>query len=406
MSRINQYVVATATFSVALGIGFVMQNGDALAARFADTPTTATPATALSTEAAPVLVRPAPREGTAAWLVRQRIDTGVTAAILAAAGSRDATDRPAMISVVPVPAEADIVLAAAATPAEEAAPALDLPDTSLPVVSASLASAPDLVLPAMPSEPLVEAALGSDAVPDTPGPDTMEGLMPGPACQVALAAEILPAALVDLTLQAPCSPSARATIHHQGMIFTVITDDAGEARMTVPALAEGAVFMADLGEGGGAVAVVTVPDLAGYDRAVLQWQGEVGPEIHALEFGASYGEGGHVWHGAPRAADVAIVGTGGFLMRLGDGAGLNPHMAEVYTFPSGATRQSGDVAFTVEAPVTAATCGRDLAAQTIQVSPGAEPFSFDLVLAIPDCDFVGEILVLKDMILDLTVAAR
>ena len=71
-----------------------------------------------------------------------------------------------------------------------------------------------------------------------------------------------------------------------------------------------------------------------------------------------------------------------------------------------ATRQSGDVAFTVEAAVTEGTCGRDLAAQTIQVSPGAEPFAFDLTLAMPDCAFIGEILVMRDMILDLAVAAR
>jgi hypothetical protein len=176
--------------------------------------------------------------------------------------------------------------------------------------------------------------------------------------------------------------------------------------VTVPALAEGAVFMADLGDAGGAVAAATVTDVNDFDRAVLQWQGDVGPEIHALEFGARYGEPGHVWHGAPGAADLAIAGTGGFLMRLGDGLGLNPQMAEVYTFPSATTQQSGQVAFTIETPVTDATCGRDLAAQTIQVSPGAEPFAFDLTMAVPGCDFVGEILVLKDMIYDLTLAAR
>jgi hypothetical protein len=255
---------------------------------------------------------------------------------------------------------------------------------------------------------VLEAALETDAVPDVPAPmpeAVPEVASEAPACEVTLTAVAMPTALVGLTLDAPCSPSARVAIHHQGMTFTIVTDDAGQARATVPALAEGAVFMADLGEGGGAVAAVTVPDLAGFDRAVLQWQGTVGPEIHALEFGAGYGEPGHVWHGAPREADVALAGTGGFLMRLGDGLGLNPHMAEVYTFPSGMTQQSGMVQFTVEAPVTEATCGRDLTAQTIQVSPGAEPFAFDLTMAVPDCEFTGEILVLRDMILDLTVVA-
>ena len=36
MSRARQFIMAGGTFSVALGIGFVMQNGDALAGRFAE----------------------------------------------------------------------------------------------------------------------------------------------------------------------------------------------------------------------------------------------------------------------------------------------------------------------------------------------------------------------------------
>jgi hypothetical protein len=398
MSRINQYVVATATFSVALGIGFVMQNGDALAARFSEAPSTAMPDVQQVAVVAPAVVRPAPREGTAAWMVRQKIDTGVTEAILAAAAARAAVPE----TVAP---EAEVVLAAA-TKVEEAAPVMTAPAMEIAPVAAM--GAVDPVVPMLPEAPVLQAALETDAVPDVPAPmpeAVPEAVSEAPSCEVTLTAVAMPAALVDLTLDAPCSPSARAAIHHQGMTFTIVTDDAGQARTTVPALAEGAVFMADLGDAGGAVAAVTVPELAGFDRAVLQWQGTVGPEIHALEFGAGYGEPGHVWHGAPRGPDVALAGTGGFLMRLGDGLGLNPHMAEVYTFPSGTTQQSGMVQFTVETPVTEATCGRDLTAQTIQVSPGAEPFAFDLTMAVPDCEFTGEILVLRDMILDLTVVA-
>lgn len=393
MSRVRQLAVAGATFSVALGIGFVMQNGDALAARFAETPQPALPVNQMETAmpAALVVTPQAPREGSAAWMVRQRIEAGITDEMRAGVARAE----------VPV-AEAAPVLASLTDPV--AAPVLSSP-AMVPVVAAA---APVAVLPEIaPPEiapPVLQAALEADPMPVAPLA-APEVAIAEPECGVTLGAQAMPAALVDLTLSAPCAPSAQARIHHQGMVFTVATDAAGEARVTVPALAEAAVFMADLGPDGGAVAVVTVGDLADYDRAVLQWQGTVGPEIHALEFGAGYGEPGHVWHGAPRAADVALAGEGGFLMRLGDGAGVNPQMAEVYTFPSAGTRLSGQVAFTVETPVTAETCGRDLVAQTIQVSPGAEPFAFDLTLAVPECDFTGEILVLRDMILDLTVAA-
>lgn len=396
MSRVRQLTVAGATFSVALGIGFVMQNGDALAARFAETPQPVMPMAPMeaATPAALVVVPQEPREGSAAWMVRQRIDAGITdemrADVLRAAAPAEAT---------PAEAAAPVVLASLPEPVTVPEPAAEI---ALPEVMAA-ATVPD---PEPMEPPVMLAAIEADAVPLPPlGEGVTEMEVAEPACGVTLGAVALPAALVDLTLSAPCAPSAQAHIHHQGMVFTVATDATGAAQVTVPALAEAAVFMADLGADGGAVAVVTVPDMADYDRAVLQWQGTVGPEIHALEFGAGYGEPGHVWHGAPRAADVALAGEGGFLMRLGDGAGLNPQMAEVYTYPSATTRQSGLVAFTVETPVTDATCGREMAAQTIQVSPGAEPFAFDLTLAMPGCDFAGEILILRDMILDLTVAA-
>jgi hypothetical protein len=411
MSRINQYLVATATFSVALGIGFVMQNGDALAARFAETPAPTIPATDLQPETVAFVapLRALPREGTAAWLVQQRIETGVTSALMArAATGADmvlpaAVEETAILDTAAADAQAEEMLIASVALVDEMTPSLALPDPGFAPTTAAIGFDLDVTLLALPTAPVLQASLDVDAMPEMPAPDA-----PGtaPDCGVTLFAAHLPAALVELDLAAPCSPSARATIHHQGMIFTVVTDASGAANVTVPALAESAVFMADLGEGGGAVAVVTVPDLAEFDRAVLQWQGTVGPEIHALEFGAGYGDAGHVWHGAPRAADAALAGTGGFLMRLGDGAGLNPHMAEVYTYPSGASRQSGEVTFTVEAVVTDDTCGRDLAAQTIQVSPGAEPFAFDLIMSVPDCEFIGEILVMKDMILGLTVAER
>lgn len=384
MSRVRQYAVATATFAVALGIGFVMQNGDALASRFAETPTPAMPQVAeAAIPAAVTMPRPDLRDTAAAIMVQQRINGGITESM--------------RMAVVTAPSARDV--AAVAAPMAE--PALPAP-TAIPE---TVSFVPDVsaVVPRMDAPPVLEVALEADPVPPVPVPDLQ---LQEPACDIALRAEVLPAALVALSLDSPCSPSAMVTIHHQGMQFSVVTDDGGQVRIVVPALAEGAVFMADLGEAGGAVAVVTVPDLNEYDRAVLQWSGAVGPEIHALEFGAGYGEAGHVWHGAPSSADAAIDGTGGFLVRLGDGEGLNPQMAEVYTYPSAGSRMSGLVEFNVETPVTEATCGRDLAAQTIQVSPGAEPFAFDLTMAVPDCDYVGELLILRDVLLDLTLVAQ
>ena len=59
-------------------------------------------------------------------------------------------------------------------------------------------------------------------------------------------------------------------------------------------------------DGETSTAGATVPDAAEISRAVLQWKGETGLQIHALEFGADYGGLGHVWYGAPGDPAVTV----------------------------------------------------------------------------------------------------
>ncbi len=362
MSRARQFLVAGGTFSVALGIGFVMQNGDALAARFSEA--TAPPGAQTAVPQAPMAE------------ARVAQASGAPRIAQTVSGFRS-LERPTL-------------------PAPEAIP-----------VNFAVPSEADQVVEE--STPITLAALESDVAFEpfeNPVPETDGRSAEAAVCSTGLTAEAMPAALVALRLDAPCAPEMQATIHHQGMMFSILTDEAGQAEVIVPALAEAAVFMVDLPGQDGAVAVTSVPDLAQYDRAVLQWQGSDGPEIHALEFGADYGSEGHVWHGAGRDASVALAGGGGFLTRLGDPDAPGRFMAEVYTYPSGLTARDGRVDFTVETPVTAGNCGREVAAQTIQVSPGADPFSLDLSMNLPDCSAVGEFLIVRHLLLDLTVAAK
>ena len=112
--------------------------------------------------------------------------------------------------------------------------------------------------------------------------------------------------------------------------------------------------------------------------------------------------------GADAARDHAhgALGQGGFLTRLGDTQVAEPLLAEVYTFPSGMLQDAAQVALSVEAEVTAANCGTDVEAQTLQVSPSGDMRSQDLVLAIPECDARGDFLVLKNLLNDLSIAAN
>lgn len=322
MSRKKSLITAASTFSVALGIGFVMQYGDAVASRFQPT-----------------------------------------------------TEPKITLPEMVMPQEASMV-------------------SSLPT--------PEIVI-VDPDEAVIElAALDDVAVPEFEAPSVAAE----PVCDVAMSADTLPMAMVAVSLVAPCQPNAAVTIHHQGMMFSQLTDLEGRVDIIVPALSEDAFFISAFAGGDGAVASTQVPDLVNYDRAALQWQGVNAVQLHALEFGADYGTEGHVWSASAPELDFVSPPEAGFLTVLGDTRVDNALMAEVYTFPTGQFNQDGTVALSVEAEITAENCGRDIAAQSIQLNPFQEPTAIDLTMTMPECDAIGEFLVLKNMFKDLTLAAK
>lgn len=223
-------------------------------------------------------------------------------------------------------------------------------------------------------------------------------------CDPMMTASVRDAALVELELVAACTADAAFTIHHEGMMFSGRTDAQGAATLIVPAMNEEAVFIVAFDDGAGAVAQSNVPTLADYDRVVLQWRGLGGFEIHALEYGATYGEQGHVWHQVPGTASLATAGEGGFIVSLGDARVESPLFAQVYTFPTGKAARPGSVALSVETEITAANCASEVDAQTLERS-GSSPVKIaDLTLAVPECETIGDFLVLKNLLSDLTLA--
>ena len=343
MFRIRKYAIACSTFSIAMAIGFVMQNGDALASRMV--------------------------------------------------GEEEMAEGP--VPPMQFPQQASVAVTIPNVPKFDA----DLaPEVALPTLEPA----------AEPTAPTIHFASAEDA---TGNNDVASDALPdiaanGAVCVPNLNAEVADAALVNLVLDAPCSANSVATIHHQGMIFSIVVDQNGIAVAQVPALAENAVFIAELPGGSGAAAIASVPELENFDRAVLQWQGQTGLQIHALEFGASYDEDGHVWSASSRSPEAALSGEGGFLVSLGPTGVDNAHYAEVYTFPTGMISGSGEVEISVEAEILPTTCGREISAQTIQIAPGSEPYALDLTMTLPGCDTVGEFLVLKNMLESLTLASR
>lgn len=241
---------------------------------------------------------------------------------------------------------------------------------------------------------------------EAPRPAAQSEVAAAQDCKVTLDAEPGAGAMVNLTLNAPCHPSDRVTIHHMGMMFTTATDAAGLLSIRVPALAEQAVMIASFADGTGATANAEVSSLAFYDRVAVQWQGPAGLQLHAREFTSGYFGPGHIWHDATGDLAAAAIGEGGFLVRLGNAAAPEARMAEVYTFPTGTAKQAGEVLLTVEAEITPQNCSKAIEAQTLELRGAQGIRTRDLVVDMPGCDTIGDFLVLKNLIENLTIAAR
>ncbi|WP_394151711.1 hypothetical protein [Loktanella salsilacus] len=345
-SATRKIVTAVTTFSVALSIGFVMQYGDAVAARLGIDEPIGGP------------------------------DGRTQVSIPASAVT---TSNVAVVPPLMAPRATSDTMQTANIPQELVTPTLQMPELT---AALDLGAASTMIQPPEMQSPKVTV------------------------CNPSMTATALPMAMVQLQLAGDCHKSAPVSIHHQGMIFSAMTDADGKLSVDVPALSRDALFIADFNSGKAAAASVTVPDLDKVDRAVLQWQGDDGVQLHALEFGAGYNDAGHIWSASTGTFDQAQDGQGGFFVSLGDVAVSDTLRAEVYTFPSGTSARDGQVILNVEAEVTSRNCGRDVSAQSIQIGPNNSVGAIDLTMTMPGCDAIGEFLVLKNMFADLTLAAK
>lgn len=250
-------------------------------------------------------------------------------------------------------------------------------------------------------EPVVQLVAAPSSLIEPAKPDSVT---PQSTCEIVAEATASKGAMIDLTLRAPCMPNEQITVHHNGIMFTQATSRDGSLNITVPALAKDAVVIVAFANGEGAVAQTVVEDLEMYGRTAIQWKGDTGFEMHAREFGADYGQSGHVWAGAAR--DVSAVdGAQGFLTRLGNASIAEPLMAEVYTYPVGMNAQDGTIDLSVEAEVTTMNCGLEIEAQSLELQDGGIKTQ-DLILAVPECDAKGSFLVLNNLVQDMKVASN
>jgi hypothetical protein len=339
-----------------------------------------------------------------------------------AAGGAEQAAAPVMptqvqqLSAGPGDADAAPVVAPAGTAAVVAPPvAAVTPPPAVPAEPAApvVADLSPSLLPARPAPtqalPLVEEPVANPVAPEAPNPVVLPAApaVAAPvagvadACAPSLRLAAAPQAMIGVSLVAPCAKDTRVVIGHAGLTITGKTNAEGSLFLSVPALAVDATVTARLPGMAEVEQTVRVPAMATLRRMGVQWQDADAFQLHAFENGAGYGEPGHVFAAKPQTPTTGIADSGGFVTVLGDPSVDMPMMAEVYTFPAGIAANAD---ITIEAAVTEATCGRELLGETMMTLAG-EVYITDLTLAMPDCDAVGDILVLKNLLTDLTIAA-
>lgn len=261
------------------------------------------------------------------------------------------------------------------------------------LASSLMRGLPDVMMSAMQdvaSRPLAGVAMADEPILLQPG--LVEEVARN--CTMQLGLLPLPNAMIGISLLAPCHPSARAVVSHEGMAFTAQTSPSGGLITLMPALSSAASLRISFADGQEANGRLMVPDLGQMRRFVVQWQDGAQVGLHAFENDADYDTDGHIWAQNPRQAGVQ-----GFMTTLGDPASRLPLQAELYSFGSAPTRLD------LEAEVTPATCGKVLFGEMILSQAGQVQVS-DLALTMPDCSAVGEILVLNNIDQHMTVLAN
>ncbi len=324
-------------------------------------------------------------------------------------GIGNAQTAPVPVVLASLPAQAAPMAIAALSAADQ---------TPVAPVAPSPTTTVDVALPAQAAtaqRPAQQPVLLGITTPDVPPPlnsdnPMEEGLIAvsalGLPCGLTMTASAMPAAMVALDVIDPCQPMARVTLSHSGMTLTAQTDALGLLTIDIPAFETPAFFTAEMADGSTASTLVALPDMAGYERVGVQWQGDRGLQLHAMEFGAAFGEAGHIWQDMPGTMANVESGLSGALITLGDPTLSDPHVAQIYTFPRDTLRRDDAVRLSIDAPITAASCGQDTVARTLQTASDGSVVVTELSFTTPGCDAVGDYLVLQNLLRDLRLASN
>ncbi len=303
------------------------------------------------------------------------------------------------------PSLATLAPAAAPQPAASLVSASILPQPEAPIAGASILSGVDVPraeLPLPGPDPVAERLAQVDPAPTTAAepldPELQAELN---ACAVWLVVTPAADAMLETSIYAPCDAGEQVTLSHAGLTFGARIGADGQMMMLVPALTEQASVTLAFADGREQSDSTLVPDLAGIERVALFWQGPATLALHAYEFGAQYGDPGHIHPGSP----LPMTGAEhGFVTMLGDPALQGSQLAQIYSFPRGTSSLRGQVSLEIEIPVTDASCGVPLQVGAIEVHGIASAQARQIRLDMPECDGNGGYLVLPGILPELQIA--
>ncbi len=319
------------------------------------------------------------------------------AALTPAEPAATAPAEPVAAATVALPPPADESEAVATAP-EAPALAVAEPETPAPTPELTPASLPDSTAAA--AEPLSPVPAALDPVlaqpQSEPAPvaaEAAEMTAPAAACTPAMSLTAAPQAVITVSITAPCRTGERVVLRHAGLALAEKLSPEGKLVLDLPAMQSKGDISVLFPDAEMLRDTVSMPEVAGIHRFAVQWIADDAFQLHAFENGADYGQPGDVWAGSP------VSPNGGFLISLGD-PGLDlPMMAQVYTFPAAV-----EADIVIESAVTETTCGREMLGEVLESKAGTVT-STELTLAMPECDALGDILVLKNPGQDVTLAA-
>lgn len=157
----------------------------------------------------------------------------------------------------------------------------------------------------------------------------------------------------------PCRGGETVRFGYGGATIEHVLDSAGRLEMTLDLFAGTSSPVAIVFQDGASREVpARANDLDRIEKVTLIWRSTVDLDLHVFEYGASFGQAGHVWSQAPSSAQSAreqgeATKRGrGFLSRADNGRAAGDKI-EVYTF----FRQPEQAAGTISIAVDHATRG-------------------------------------------------